>query len=47
MSTLRNGAAVVIDVHRTSILAAVTVFPVIANIQCQAIRYQTFIVAVS
>ena len=43
MCTLRNSAAVVIDVYRTSILSAVTVFPVIAYIQCQAIRYQTFI----
>lgn len=38
MSTLWNGAAVVVNVYRTSVLSAVTVFPVIAHIQCQAIK---------
>ena len=43
MSTFRNGAAVVVDVYWTSVLSAVTVFPVIANIQCQTVRNQPFI----
>lgn len=43
MSTFRNSAAVVIDVHRTSVLSAVAVFPVITHIQCQAVRNQTFV----
>ena len=43
MSTLRNGAAVVINVYRSSVLSAVAVFPVIAYIQRQAIRNQSFI----
>ena len=43
MSTFRNSAAVVIDVYRTSVLSAVAVFTVIAHIQCQAVRNQTFV----
>ena len=43
MSTFRNSAAVVVNVYRTSVLAAVTVFTVIAHIQCQAVRNQTFV----
>ena len=43
MSTFRNSAAVVVDVYRTSVLAAVTVFPGLAHIQCQAVRNQTFV----
>ena len=43
MSTFRNSAAVVVNVYRTSVLAAVTVFPIITYIQCQAVRYQSFV----
>ena len=43
VSTLRNGAAVVVDVYRASVLSAITVFSIVANIQCQAVRNQTFI----
>jgi hypothetical protein len=43
MSTFRNSAVVVVNVYRTSVLAAVTVFTVIAHIQCQAVRNQTFV----
>ena len=38
-----NSAAVVVNVYRTSVLAAVTVFTVIAHIQCQVVRNQTFV----
>ena len=43
MSTFRDSAAVVVDVYLTSVLAVVTVFPVIANIQCQAVCNQSVI----
>ena len=43
MCALRNGATVVVNVYRTSVLAAVSVFTVIAHIQRQAVRYQTFV----
>ena len=43
VGTLRNSAAVVISVDRTVIDAFVTVFPVIADVQCQAVRDQSFV----
>lgn len=43
VGTLRNSAAVVIDVDRTVIDALVAVLPVIANVQCQAVRDQSLV----
>jgi len=43
MGTLRNSAAIVIDVDRTVIDALVAVLPVIADVQCQAVRDQSLV----
>lgn len=43
MGTFRDSATVVIDVDRTVIDALVTVFPVVADVQCQAVRDQSLV----
>ena len=43
MGTLRDSATVVIDVDRTVIDALVAVLPVVADVQCQAVRDQSLV----
>ena len=43
MGTLRDSATVVIDMDRTAIDAFVAVLPVVADVQCQAVRDQSLV----
>ena len=43
VGTLRNSAAIVIDMDRTVIDAFVAVLPVVADVQCQAVRDQSLV----